>query len=97
MGANSTNIRRIFLIESGILGLAGGAAGCLLGYLISTYINSLAIAMSSGPRFSVILTFIVDPWDLLAFPLITLLLSVIAGVYPAHQASKLDPVVALRG
>lgn len=97
MGATSSNIRRIFLIESGILGLAGGAAGCLLGYLISAYVNSLAIAISSGPRFSVILTFIVDPWDLLAFPLITLLLSIIAGVYPAHQASKLDPVVALRG
>jgi lipoprotein-releasing system permease protein len=97
MGATSSNVRRIFLIESGILGLAGGAAGCLLGYLIAAYVNSLAIALSSGPNFSVVLTFIVDPWDLLAFPLITLLLSVIAGVYPAHQASKLDPVVALRG
>ncbi len=97
MGASASNIRRIFLIESGILGLAGGMAGCLLGYLISAYVNSLTIAISSGPRFSVVLTFIVDPWDLLAFPLITLLLSVVAGVYPAHQASKLDPVVALRG
>jgi lipoprotein-releasing system permease protein len=97
MGATATNVRRIFLIESGILGLAGGAAGCLLGYIISAYVNSLAIALSSGPNFSVVLTFIVDPWDLVAFPLITLFLSVIAGVYPAHQASKLDPVVSLRG
>jgi lipoprotein-releasing system permease protein len=97
MGATASNVRRIFLIESGILGLAGGAAGCLLGYIISAYVNSLAIALSSGPNFSVVLTFIVDPWDLVAFPLITLFLSVIAGVYPAHQASKLDPVVSLRG
>ncbi len=97
MGATSSNIRRIFLIESGILGLAGGAAGCILGYLISAYVNSLAIALSSGPRFSVVLSLMVDPWDLLVFPLVTLLLSIIAGVYPAHQASKLDPVVALRG
>jgi len=63
---------------------------------IAAYVNSLAIAIPSGPRFSVILTFIVDPWDILAFPLITLLLSVVAGVCPAHQASKPDPVVALR-
>ncbi|MGC9515488.1 FtsX-like permease family protein [Methanocrinis sp.] len=97
MGASASSIRRIFLIESGILGLAGGAGGCLIGYLISAYVNSLAIAISSGPRFSVVLNFIVDPWDLVAFPLITLLLSVVAGVYPAHQASKLDPVIALRG
>ncbi|MDD5767462.1 MAG: ABC transporter permease, partial [Methanothrix sp.] len=76
---------------------AGGLGGCLIGYLIASYVNSLAIAISSGPSFSVILTFIVDPWDILAFPLITLLLSVVAGVYPAHQASKLDPVIALRG
>jgi len=73
------------------------SGGCLIGYLIASYVNSLAIAISSGPSFSVILTFIVDPWDILAFPLITLLLSVVAGVYPAHQASKLDPVIALRG
>ena len=97
MGATSSNILKIFLIESGILGLAGGLGGCLLGYIVSAYVNSLAIAISSGPRFSVTLAFIVDPWDLVAFPLITLLLSVVAGVYPAHQASKLDPVVALRG
>jgi len=97
MGATPESVRKIFLIESGMLGLAGGMAGCLLGYLISAYVNSLAIDLSSGPRFSVALTFIVDPWDLVAFPLITLLLSVVAGVYPAHQASKLDPVVALRG
>ena len=97
MGATPSNIRKIVLIESGILGLAGGVAGCLIGYLIASYVNSLAIALSSGPNFSVVLTFIVDPRDLLAFPLITLLLSVVAGVYPAHQASKLDPVVALRG
>ncbi|HPJ30898.1 MAG TPA: ABC transporter permease [Methanothrix sp.] len=97
MGASSSEIRRIFLIESGVLGLAGGIAGCVLGYLISAYVNSLAIAISPGPSFSVVLTLIVDPWDLVAFPLITLLLSVAAGVYPAHLASKLDPVVALRG
>jgi lipoprotein-releasing system permease protein len=96
MGATPKSVRKIFLIESGILGLVGGMAGCLLGYLISAYVNSLAIALSSGPRFSVVLTFIVDPWDLVAFPLMTLLLSVVAGVYPAHQASKLDPVIALR-
>lgn len=97
MGATSSIIRRIFLLEAGILGLVGGTAGCIIGYGIAAYINSLAIALSSGPGFSVYLTFVVDPRDLLLFPLVTLLLAVAAGVYPAHQASKLDPVVALRG
>lgn len=97
MGATSSIIRRIFLLEAGILGLVGGTAGCIIGYGIASYINSLAIALSSGPGFSVYLTFVVDLRDLLLFPLVTLLLAVAAGVYPAHQASKLDPVVALRG
>ena len=87
----------VALLDPDVIVVGAGVAGCLLGYLIAAYVNSLAIAVSSGPRFSVVLSLIVDPWDLLAFPLITLILSVIAGVYPAHQASKLDPVVALRG
>ncbi|HNT72531.1 MAG TPA: FtsX-like permease family protein, partial [Methanothrix sp.] len=98
MGTSQSQIRRIFLIESGILGLAGGTAGSLFGYLVSTYLHSLQITVTnpSAPQ-AIVIKFLVDPFDLIAFPLLAMALSIIAGVYPAHKASKLDPVIALRG
>jgi lipoprotein-releasing system permease protein len=98
MGTSQSQIRRIFLFESGILGLAGGVAGTIFGYLVSAYFNSLQYTVNAptAPQ-PIVIQFLVDPLDLIAFPLLALILSMIAGVYPAHKASKLDPVVALRG
>ncbi|HPJ30899.1 MAG TPA: ABC transporter permease [Methanothrix sp.] len=98
MGAASSSIRRTFVIESGILGLAGGVFGSGFGYLVSTYLHSLqyTIEVPTAPQ-PIVIKFLVDPFDLIAFPLLALALSMIAGVYPAHRASRLDPVVALRG
>ncbi|MHC1631040.1 MAG: ABC transporter permease [Methanotrichaceae archaeon] len=98
MGATRSNIRTIFLFESGILGLIGGIFGCALGYLVSIYLNSLKIVLTvPNAGHSIVLTFIVDPWDLVAFSLLAFFLSIVAGVYPAHKASQLDPVIALGG
>jgi lipoprotein-releasing system permease protein len=97
MGATPSDIRRIFLLESGILGLIGGFCGCLLGYLISVYLNSLKLSYEQPQGPTIPLPFLIDPVDLLAVALFALILSIIAGVYPAHRASRLDPVEALRG
>jgi lipoprotein-releasing system permease protein len=98
MGASRSQIMRTFLLESGLLGLLGGISGCALGYLISAYFHSLQITVTpaTAPQ-PIVLKFLVNPWDLLAFPILALLLSMIAGLYPALQASRLDPVVALKG
>jgi len=98
MGTSPAHIRTIFLIESGILGLFGGIFGSVLGYSVSAYLHSLEIAIdvATAPQ-PFILKFLVDPFDLVLFSLLALALSMIVGVYPAHKASQLDPVVALRG
>ncbi len=98
MGANPAMIRRLFLIESGILGLIGGISGSLFGYVVSAYFHSLHVTVTAAtaPQ-PITLKFLVSPVDMVAFPILALILAMLAGVYPAHKASKLDPVVALKG
>ena len=94
-GADSSHIRKIFLLESGLLGLMGAMLGCVLSVILATKLRSLQVEMPTGGM--VDLPVILTPLDLITFSLMALILSLVAGVYPAHTASKLDPVQSLRG
>lgn len=85
VGANKGDIRTLFLIESGILGLVSGLIGVSVG-------GGIAYAISAVGQFpsTVTLTSIMIG---LAFGVGT---SVVAGVYPASRAARMDPVEALR-
>lgn len=97
MGASGGNIRNIFLIESGILGLMGGAAGALIGLIMSLYLKSLEITMEAPGGQQITLPVVISPWNFLIVVMIAAALSVIAGAYPAWKASRLDPVEAIKG
>jgi putative ABC transport system permease protein len=85
IGATSQSIRRQFLYESVIISLMGAFFGILLGVIV-------------GNIFSVILkTGFVIPWAwVLAGVIICFATGLLAGLYPASKASRLDPIVALR-
>jgi putative ABC transport system permease protein len=91
IGAKNNEILFIFVFESGVLGLIGGAIGVLLGYLISSAGGQ--VAASAG--FSSLQP--VFPWYLIVGCLLfALLVGTFAGILPSIQASKLKPVDALR-
>jgi putative ABC transport system permease protein len=85
VGANKGDIRTLFLIESGILGLVSGLIGVLLGGGLAYLISVLGNFPSTVTLTSILIG--------LAFGVVT---SVVAGVYPASRAARLDPVEALR-
>jgi lipoprotein-releasing system permease protein len=95
MGATPSNIMKLFLIESGALGLIGAAFGCLLGLYASIQLQGIEIQSPMGEAMK--LPILINPQDFLVFTLIAVFMSMLAGTYPAYKASRLDPVVALRG
>jgi lipoprotein-releasing system permease protein len=95
MGATRQNIKSLFLLESGLLGLLGALVGCILGLLVSLQLRRIQITGSVGETYN--LPILINPLDFLVITFIAVLLSIAAGTYQADRASKLDPVVALRG
>jgi putative ABC transport system permease protein len=96
VGATDGDVQRIFLFESGTIGLAGGAFGLGLGWAVSMIINevvNILMARQGAPR----MDYFSFPWWLcLGAIAFSILVSLLAGVYPTRRAARVDPVVALR-
>ncbi|MET9297138.1 ABC transporter permease [Streptomyces sp. NPDC003077] len=84
MGATKNAVRLQFLTESLLLSLLGGTTGAVLG-AVATY----GFALAQG------WTAVVPPWSVAVALAATLLIGVLAGLYPAARASRLHPTVAL--
>ncbi len=85
LGARPGVIRNQFLVEAGVLGLLGGAAGVALGYAGAAILSPVL-----GMTVTISLTA-----TLLALA-VSLGIGVVAGVYPATRAARLAPIDALR-
>ncbi len=85
VGAKRKDIRTLFLVESIILAFFGGTMGIVAG-IIASYV----IAVMSNWDFTI---FLLPP--LLGF-LVSVATGIFFGFYPAHRASKLDPIQTLR-
>ena len=98
VGFRNRHVLLILLVESGLIGFAGGVLGVLATWLGSYPGESIARAILAGEVGREIEgTLFVFPWWLLAgVPAFTTLVTILAGVYPARRAARLDPLVALR-
>ncbi len=97
MGADRSNIRDIFLLESGLLGLIGATVGSAFGLVGVLALGNVPFEIAAGGREITTLPLILSPWDILLLIFFAVALSIVAALYPARNASRLDPVIALRG
>ena len=92
IGARNRDVMTLFLIESGLLGLAGGVIGAVLGLALAFGVSSIAGAFLGGINLEINLS-----WPLLIGAIgFSFLVGMFSGVMPAIQASRLNTVEALR-
>ena len=96
IGASDTDVKKLFLAEAAVMGLAGGALGVLLGWVIGRVINlgtNFYLRRQNLPPENLWAV----PWWLVGGAIaFAIVISMISGLYPAARAAKLDPVQALR-
>jgi lipoprotein-releasing system permease protein len=97
MGANRRNIIKIFLFESTMLGVIGSALGSVLGVAAINLVGNFEFEIQAGVREITTIPLTIYLWDVPTFSLLAIALCLIAGIYPAIKASRLDPVDAIKG
>ena len=105
IGANVSDIKKMFLTEAAFIGLFGGAMGIGVSYIASSIINYLAKKgsqdemggmMGGLPMMGEGKISIIPIWLILVALLFATVVGVISGYYPAQKATKLSPLEAIR-
>lgn len=92
IGAKNKTILKLFLLESGLLGTLGGLIGVTIGYIMATgaaYIGRLALG-------SDLIAARISPFLVIGALLFSFAIGSVFGTLPAIQASRLNPVDAIR-
>jgi len=88
LGASRRQVQRLILFEAGLLGLLGNAAGLVLGVALSL----LLVFVINKQSFGWTIQFHWPVAVLLGALSIVYVSTILAGIYPAHAATRLNPV-----
>jgi len=98
LGTRNSEILKLFLAESGIIGLMGGILGVFLGLILIGLISDMGISfMNMGREAGVSTSAVIVTPELIAFALaFSTVIGIVSGLIPARKASKLQVVEAMR-
>ncbi len=105
IGASRKNIMNIFIIQGGLAGIAGTVCGTILGLILATYIGEIVhfFEKLTGARLVSADVYLIDYLpsqinihDVIYIFIVSIVLSILATIYPSRKAASTDPVEALR-
>jgi ABC-type antimicrobial peptide transport system permease subunit len=97
IGAEDREIKLIFFFEAAVIGACGGVIGVLAGWGMTAVANRLAFRFILKPQGASFVDFFsLPPWLSASAIAFALVVSILAALYPAARAARIDPVRALR-
>ncbi|HTO15380.1 MAG TPA: FtsX-like permease family protein [Edaphocola sp.] len=96
IGGKNRDIRLIFFFEAGSIGVLGALGGISLGYGITRIANFVVNKQYIKNPDETVDLFAFPMWLIFGSILFSILISLLAGLYPAIRASKIRPIEALR-
>lgn len=95
IGARGRDIKRLFVLESAIIGFLGGVGGVLVAYGCGLVVNSIVnyLIRENGQTLNLFMT----PYEFALFMVVVaVLVSIFAAIYPTWRAQRLSPIEAIR-
>jgi putative ABC transport system permease protein len=96
IGASDGDVKRLFFAEAGAMGFFGGVLGIVLGFAIGKAINLGTGIYLHNHQLPAEAVWIMPPWLIGAAIVFSIVVSLLAGLYPASRAARLDPVQTLK-
>lgn len=97
MGTSSRRVMSIFMLQGLVIGLIGTTAGAVLGYATCVVLDRYKLVSIPMDVYQVsYVPFVVLPFDFAIVVIAAVVICFLATIYPSRQASKLDPIEALR-
>jgi putative ABC transport system permease protein len=96
LGAADSDVQQLFFVEAGLMGFVGGILGIGLGWFLGRAITIGTNLYLRRQNLNPIELSSVPWWLMIAGLLFAVIVSLLAGLYPASRAAKLNPVDALR-
>ena len=96
IGASDSDVKRLFFAEAGAMGFFGGVLGIGIGFAIGKAINVGTGIYLRNHQLPAEAVWILPPWLIGAAIGFSIVVSLLAGLYPASRAARLDPVQTLK-
>jgi len=96
VGVTKNDIRKLFLIESMIMGFLGGIGGVILGFLAGEIANAGVNILAQRFGGIALDLFYQPPWFVLVIIVFSTFIGFLTGIFPSRRAANMDPLEALR-